>query len=1174
MMKFKTFFQREYIIFSLILISSILLFWWRVWIPSPADRMHFSDDILIKDYPTRLGLFRILLSGHLPLWDPYQFGGWPGLANCETGFFYPPNWLMIPFISSPVAAFQATQWIVLLHFFIAGLGMYQFTRFHGLSPYASAFAAFTFTFCGFHCAHKKHTNMLFALVWLPWIFLFAERWLRNQSVRNFIKLVFLLALAYSAGHPQASFYLTLLLGFRMMWGGEKTTYQAWIKRISIIVLLVFLAFGLTAIQWLPTLELIQQGERAGSQTAYQRSSEFSMPLYELLDVLLPDVFQFWGQVEVYYWGIVPFLLLLFYLSFFRFTGIDRFYTILGIITLLFALGEHFFVYDLSYLLIPGTAWVRAPSRWIYFTGFVVAFLAARGLDTFQRQSSGDVERHLTSFYQKSLYILGFFLVLLVLLVIKMHASSFLHAFQAMAADQPPNPQYLEEWRRLLKAIFLLIFFVGSFYFLIRLAWLQKISFYALACILISLTFIDLATHYHRIDLKEGPGGYEVDREIKKIIDSPWNFRTKVFFEGGGHRELYHGSAQDFRELDGQSPLTPRLNLDVREDTALTIPTKPNLELFKLFGVGMILSDVGNLLPVESFNQKTERLYEFKHTPVRSRLFYDWLEVENETQRQLLSIQAFPHDSLAFIVPQEEEHPVKRKADKQLFPKPFLLASCSAQSVQPNAHLIIDGIDHFERAGEGKGYYIAVADSTSGKVEKAASFNLMLSLNDPTYAEHKRMMDFVANIPEGKTVFAAISDNATNMLMPEGLAALRAIGASVDLRSRYQYAHAIVGKKGAPIGSALEIISPTEALAIQTRDHIFTHGVIADKPNYQFISSAQYTDEWIRLFDRLHHERLPARPLLDSSTDRLYFPHPIRVYSAPKGESVKDRASIIVGGQDISPNQVGYNLVVLEPQTFEVEHRESFNLLADYIATATTGFRDPPVENQRMQSLIKSVTDGHVIVGAIRDEAIDLLHPKTLNELNKIGCRLPFDLADAERRKGMAHAFIAVKGATFCVESYKKNGPATVFGFNRYPGGPALMPPDRDDGMENLIIPTDPYDELISKASRTLNVKPLPKAQQWHLEENGPNQLRVTGTTQKDAFLFTSEILYPGWKAYIDGIERPIQRVNYFFRGIPISKGIHTVEMVYQPVMFYTGFWISFITLAGLLAIWFTSKDYY
>ena len=118
-----------------------------------------------------MGLFRQVLDGRLPMWDPYQFGGWPGLANCEAGLFYPPNWATVPFSNSPMFAFQIAQWLVLLHLFIVGFGTYRYSRYIGLSPLSSCFASFALTFCGFLCAHKKHTNMIFTLAWFPWLLL-------------------------------------------------------------------------------------------------------------------------------------------------------------------------------------------------------------------------------------------------------------------------------------------------------------------------------------------------------------------------------------------------------------------------------------------------------------------------------------------------------------------------------------------------------------------------------------------------------------------------------------------------------------------------------------------------------------------------------------------------------------------------------------------------------------------------------------------------------------------------------------------------------------------------------------------------------------------------------------------------------------------------------------------
>ncbi|MEW6234681.1 MAG: interleukin-like EMT inducer domain-containing protein [Candidatus Omnitrophota bacterium] len=1161
--------SHEIFLFSLILAAAILLFWWRVWIPTPQDRMHFSDDIFVKDYPARMGLQRILLSGFLPLWDPYQFGGWPGIANCEAGFFYPPNWLLLPFAASPPAAFTATEWLVLLHFFLAGLGAYRLARFMGLSPLGAGMTAAAYTFCGFHCAHKKHVNMLFTLVWLPWLLLQVERWIQDRAPLRLLKLSFLLALAYSAGHPQASLYTTLFVGARMLHAAisrtseEAVTFPAIACRLAVIFGVAFFSFALTAIQWLPTAELIQQGERA-SVDAFRSSSEYSLPPYELLDAFLPEVFHYWTQVEVFYWGIVPFLLVLFAVTAAPLDSTNRFLLTASVLSILFSLGENFFLYDLSYLLVPGVAWVRAPSRWIYFASLPIALMAGRGADLLSQPNLLFDRERMAGYYRALLLIAALLAAILLLLVIGMQSETSVQAMKAIASQLPSPEFYDEEWRRFISGLFSLVLFGGSFLLLLHLAKLKKISPRTIAVLAIALAWIDLGTHYRLLDLQEGPGGYRIDTEVKRLQESSWNLRTKVFFHAGGDRTLYHGAAQNFRELDGQSPLTPRLHLELREDTALLIPDKPNYALYKLLGAGAILTDAGALMPRVS--RETNRLYFTNEPSVRARVLYDAFQADLPVQRALLKLQSFPFDQVVLTNAAPESYEAIT-AKKKIFPKPFLLASGSAKAVQAGAHLVIGGVDHFADIEDvSKGYYFAVADPYTGDVEKTAAFDLMLSLNDPSRREHRRMMDFVAAIPDGKIVMAAVGDNATNMLLPEGLAALRTIGASVDVRYQYQYAHAIVGRKGAPIGSALEILSPTEAVALQTNEHFFVKGQTAGRPSMQWETAAQYAQDWERLFENLRQDRLPAQYYLMEDGSERTMPKSIQIVSAPKTLGIKDRASILVGGRETALNRTGYNLAVLNPNTFQVEESAVFNLLADYAADATNYVKNPPEENLRMQAFIHSVTEGYFLLGAICDEAIDLMQLPTLAALRDIGSRLDYDAADPDKRKRISHAFACIKGATLFVEDYHQNQESTVFLFPRYPGGPALMPSDRND-EENIAIPSDPVSEIVSDATRIQTFPEPAPGRKWYLEEQGPNRLRISGFTPEKGFLFIGEMSYPGWKAKVDGAPQPIERCNYYFRGLPVEAGMRVVEMDYSPVSFQAGMQITVIAFLTAAALW-------
>jgi hypothetical protein len=648
-----TAYKSEILWFSVFLLTAIFLFWWRVWIPVGSDTMHFTDDVLVKDYPTRLGLFRSLLDGALPLWDRFQFAGWPGLANCEAGFFYPFNWLLIPFVHSPQTAYSVTELTILLHFFIVGLGTYLYARYLGLSVLSSTLAAVIYTFCGFHCAHKKHTNMLYTLVWFPWLLLYAERWLVEKRATPLVIFSLLLALAYLGGHPQAALYLTLILLARFALGcffqsRETGVFQlrTLARQLATVLAVFALSASLTAIQWIPAWELIKQGERS-SANEFQSSSEFSMPPFELADIVLPETIYPEHQVEVFYWGIAPLFLTLFALTCGNLKPLDWFFVILGGLSCLFALGEYIFVYDLSYVLIPGVAWVRAPSRWIYFASLPIALLAGRALHEIM---SG---QPFASAQNRTLYRL--FLTF-----------SGVGIFFFVAVYLYNNPDL--DRQSLLTSVTFFLLCSGGYMLLWVLAVYHKISLRLFAILVILLCWLDLGTRYRVFDLKPGKGGYTIDTEVKRLWEIPWSQRTKVYFEGGGNRTLYHGAAQNFDELDGQSPLTPLINLQIRRETALDTYKYPNANLLDLLGVRTILTDMIDRVP-PSFRRETSRLFVHPEPTVRAREFSETFYVNPYHQAPLLAIQSLPIHDIAFVdLPTENDTPA---SPSPLFPKPFL-----------------------------------------------------------------------------------------------------------------------------------------------------------------------------------------------------------------------------------------------------------------------------------------------------------------------------------------------------------------------------------------------------------------------------------------------------------------------------------------------------------------------
>jgi hypothetical protein len=112
---------------------------------------------------------------------------------------------------------------------------------------------------------------------------------------------------------------------------------------------------------------------------------------------------------------------------------------------------------------------------------------------------------------------------------------------------------------------------------------------------------------------------------------------------------------------------------------------------------------------------------------------------------------------------------------------------------------------------------------------------------------------------------------------------------------------------------------------------------------------------------------------------------------------------------------------------------------------------------------------------------------------------------------------------------------------------------------------DPLDVAYILEEPTMRVdspQPGAKAEYVHY---GLQDFELNVTATGNNLLFLSEVYYPhGWKAFIDGQETPIYRLNYLFRGLVVPPGTHKVEMKFNPESFRLGRIISFASNIFLL----------
>lgn len=96
-----------------------------------------------------------------------------------------------------------------------------------------------------------------------------------------------------------------------------------------------------------------------------------------------------------------------------------------------------------------------------------------------------------------------------------------------------------------------------------------------------------------------------------------------------------------------------------------------------------------------------------------------------------------------------------------------------------------------------------------------------------------------------------------------------------------------------------------------------------------------------------------------------------------------------------------------------------------------------------------------------------------------------------------------------------------------------------------------YEELKSKKFSIGNAK---------IKKYKTDKIIIETENEGEGFLVFSEQYYPGWKAFIDGKETKIYRVNGIIKGIVVPPGKHKIIFRYKPMSFYISTVISFIFL--------------
>lgn len=324
-------------------------------------------------------LWNAIRSGRLPLWNPHVALGRPFLADVETAFFYPPYWIRL-FLPPGVAV----ALLLAAHSTLGAFAMSRLARTLGIGPRLALLPGLLFLASGTVIELVAAGQILYyaGVCYLPWAMLATLRLLDGVTRRRIAALAAVLALQILASHPQVFWitcvgasFLVLCLGCGRPWARScallARVYAAQAAAIA-------LALGVTAIQVLPFVELIEEGNRQARSLTF--ASGWALPLAGLASLVHPVPTGNWS--DNLYGGSLLAIAGVAGLLCSRGRG-SRALAVLALLGLTLALGTATPLFALAYRLLPGLSFFRVPGRLALLALFALALASGLLLERVQ-----------------------------------------------------------------------------------------------------------------------------------------------------------------------------------------------------------------------------------------------------------------------------------------------------------------------------------------------------------------------------------------------------------------------------------------------------------------------------------------------------------------------------------------------------------------------------------------------------------------------------------------------------------------------------------------------------------------------------------------------------------------------------------------------------------------------
>jgi len=349
---------------GLLLLVTCICYW-----PLAFGIFTVKNDNITAFLPTRYHVVEALRSGHLPLWSPYLYLGYPLHGDMQGGAWNPVVWLL-----SLTGRYDLTSMHleILIAIFVSGAGMYRLLKTQSLNAQTCVTGAVAYMMCGFVTdVGGSNLPFLWGAAWIPFVIAYAYELLRRPSLRYTICAAMTMALLLACAYP-SFVILTVYILFAGLLFRVITAFIAkdhiYLKKLALyqtVGIIVFVCLAAPVLMsYLHALPLYDRGSGVDLKSALYNSLDprclnsilFPGPTFRDPDVEGTDLI-----MRNVYFNLFFLMLLVSYawqqkrkLLNFTFAGVLFF--------LLFALGEHTPLRGICYQLFPLMDTFRHPAN--------------------------------------------------------------------------------------------------------------------------------------------------------------------------------------------------------------------------------------------------------------------------------------------------------------------------------------------------------------------------------------------------------------------------------------------------------------------------------------------------------------------------------------------------------------------------------------------------------------------------------------------------------------------------------------------------------------------------------------------------------------------------------------------------------------------------------------------